>query len=116
MVLAEGNGDRIELRGHWARPNPQATHAGHALAIVHGPHAYVSPAWYPDKEAEEVVQPVESPLAGGLDGLPGHALLAVVLVGDRPDDLAREPAAGLLELELLLVELEIHRRAPPGTG
>ena len=51
-VLHRRNGDRIELRGHWARPNPQATHAGHALAIVHGPHAYVSPAWYPDKEAE----------------------------------------------------------------
>ncbi|HEY0662606.1 MAG TPA: FMN-binding negative transcriptional regulator [Lysobacter sp.] len=44
------DGDRIELRGHWARPNPQAKHAGPALAIVHGPHAYVSPSWYPDKE------------------------------------------------------------------
>jgi transcriptional regulator len=51
-VLYRRDGDRIELRGHWARPNPQATHAGPALAIVHGPHAYVSPAWYPDKEAQ----------------------------------------------------------------
>jgi len=41
----------VELRGHWARPNPQSRHAGPALAIVHGPHAYVSPAWYPDKES-----------------------------------------------------------------
>ena len=40
------------MRGHWARPNPQARHAGAALAIVHGPHAYVSPNWYPDKEAD----------------------------------------------------------------
>lgn len=49
-VLYRRGGDRIELRGHWARPNPQAKHAGPAKAIVHGPHAYVSPSWYPDKE------------------------------------------------------------------
>jgi transcriptional regulator len=51
-VLYRRDGDRIELLGHWARPNPQSRHAGPALAIFHGPHAYVSPAWYPDKEAE----------------------------------------------------------------
>ncbi|RDZ28439.1 FMN-binding negative transcriptional regulator [Lysobacter silvisoli] len=50
-VLYARDGERIELRGHWARPNPQSGHAGAALAIVHGPHAYVSPGWYPDKEA-----------------------------------------------------------------
>lgn len=49
-VLYRRDGDRVELVGHWARPNPQATHAGPALAIFHGPHAYVSPGWYPDKE------------------------------------------------------------------
>ena len=50
-VLYRRNGNGVELIGHWARPNPQATHAGPALAIFHGPHAYVSPGWYPDKEA-----------------------------------------------------------------
>lgn len=50
-VLYRRSGDHVELIGHWARPNPQATHAGPALAIFHGPHAYVSPGWYPDKEA-----------------------------------------------------------------
>ncbi|MEI2429992.1 MULTISPECIES: FMN-binding negative transcriptional regulator [Lysobacter] len=49
-VLYAREGERIELRGHWARPNPQARHAGAALAILHGPHAYISPGWYPDKE------------------------------------------------------------------
>lgn len=49
-VLYRREGGRIELRGHWAAANPQATHAGPALAIVHGPHAYVSPGWYPDKQ------------------------------------------------------------------
>jgi len=39
----------VQLEGHWARPNPQATHAGPALLIVHGPHHYISPGWYPDK-------------------------------------------------------------------
>ena len=48
-VLYHRVGDRIRIEGHWAKPNPQAKHAGDALLIVHGPHAYVSPGWYPDK-------------------------------------------------------------------
>lgn len=51
-VLYRREGDRVELIGHWARPNPQARHNGPALAIFHGPHAYVSPSWYPDKEEQ----------------------------------------------------------------
>lgn len=49
-VLYARDGARVVLEGHWARPNPRAGHGGQALAIVHGPHAYVSPSWYPDKE------------------------------------------------------------------
>ena len=49
-VLYARDGDRIVIEGHWARPNPQARHAGPALVIVHGPHAYLSPSWYADKE------------------------------------------------------------------
>jgi len=48
------------LRGHVARPNPQAsaTHSGRdALAIFHGPHAYVSPSWYPSKREHGKVVP-----------------------------------------------------------
>lgn len=51
-VLYRRDGERVELRGHFARANPQSRLEGAALAIVHGPHAYVSPAWYPDKEAQ----------------------------------------------------------------
>jgi transcriptional regulator len=51
-VLYRRDGDRILVEGHWAKPNPQAMHDGDVLMIVHGPHAYVSPGWYPDKEAE----------------------------------------------------------------
>jgi len=49
-VLYARDGDTITIEGHWARPNPQTRHAGPALLIVHGPHAYVSPGWYVDKE------------------------------------------------------------------
>lgn len=51
-VLYRRDGDRVELRGHVARANPLAGSRNvQALAIVHGPHAYVSPGWYPDKES-----------------------------------------------------------------
>lgn len=50
-VLYRRDGARIVIEGHWARANPQSRHAGPALLIVHGPQAYVSPGWYPDKEA-----------------------------------------------------------------
>jgi len=50
-VLYQRVNDTIQLTGHWSRANPQSRHAGRALAIVHGPNAYVSPSWYPDKES-----------------------------------------------------------------
>ena len=60
------------------------------------------------------LEPVEVPLAGGLDDLPRHALLAVVQGSGRPDHLACEAAAVRLELELFVVELEIHLGPPRG--
>jgi len=50
-VLYRREGEGVLLEGHWARPNPQSGGDAAALAIVHGPHAYVSPSWYPDKQA-----------------------------------------------------------------
>ena len=47
-MLLEGN----VLRGHVARANPVwKSGDGEALAIFLGPHAYVSPGWYPSKAA-----------------------------------------------------------------
>ena len=48
-LLLEQEGTSLTLAGHWARPNPQwKSIAGQTvLAIFHGPHAYVSPTWYP---------------------------------------------------------------------
>ena len=90
-VLYRRDGDTVELRGHWARPNPQATHAGPALAIVHGPHAYVSPAWYPDKEAAARVPTwnyAVAHLQGTLSTCDDDASLAAIV-----DDLSRQHEA-----------------------
>ena len=50
-VLYRRMGNRIELRGHWARGNPQSRRSGTAKVLVDGPHGYVSASWYPDKDA-----------------------------------------------------------------
>lgn len=49
-VVYRREGEQVAFHGHWARPNPQWRHGGDAVLIVHGPNAYVSPSWYPDKE------------------------------------------------------------------
>lgn len=51
LLLSE---DGQRLLGHFARPNPHAAAIGSgapALAIFHGPHAYVSPRWYQRRPA-----------------------------------------------------------------
>lgn len=48
------------LHGHIARSNPQWQRAaadGHALAIFLGPDAYITPSWYPTKQATGKVVP-----------------------------------------------------------
>ena len=87
-VLYKRDGAGILIEGHWARPNPQAGHAGPALMLVQGPHAYISPGWYPDKAAQArvptwnyaaaelrgVLEPTTDPdtLIAMLDGLSAH--------------------------------------------
>ena len=49
MLLQDGEHGQV-LRGHVARANPVWKKGeGRALAIFLGPHAYVSPNWYPSK-------------------------------------------------------------------
>ncbi|UHQ19058.1 FMN-binding negative transcriptional regulator [Lysobacter sp. KIS68-7] len=93
-VLFAREGDRVVLRGHWAKVNPQATHAGEALAIVHGPHAYVSPSWYPDKIPQSRVPTwnyVVAHLHGTLELLEDTESLAAI-VSDLSDH--NEPQVG----------------------
>jgi transcriptional regulator len=49
-VLYRRDGSSVRLLGHWARPNQQWRSIGEqtALCVLHGPHAYVSPNFYPD--------------------------------------------------------------------
>lgn len=92
-VLYRRDGDHVELIGHWARPNPQARHAGPALAIFHGPHAYVSPSWYPDKEEAARVPTWNYAVAhlhGTLETFDDEASLAGVV-----DGLTREHEAAV---------------------
>ncbi len=46
------DGDRIVLLSHFGRPDDQTHELGahEVLVIVQGPHAYVSPSWYPPGE------------------------------------------------------------------
>ncbi len=49
-MLLDAKAERSVLRGHVARANPVwKSGAGESLAIFLGPHAYVSPNWYPSK-------------------------------------------------------------------
>ncbi len=50
-VLYRRDAEGVLITGHWSRANPQWRHSGSATLIVHGPDAYVSPSWYPDKES-----------------------------------------------------------------
>lgn len=106
-VLYRREGDRIELRGHWARPNPQARHAGPATMVVHGPHAYVSPSWYPDKEAEARVPTwnyAVAHLQGSLETFDDEASLAALV-----DELSRQHEARVGHDWRFEIERDDHR-------
>lgn len=83
-VLYRREGESIELIGHWSRANEQWRHSGDALAIVHGPHAYVSPGWYPDKETQARVPTwnyAVAHLSGALEIHEEPDFLAAVVAG-----------------------------------
>ena len=93
-VLYRRDGESVLFEGHWARPNPQAAHVGRMLMIVHGPHAYVSPGWYPDKDEAARVPTwnyAVAHLQGGVDTFEDEGAL-----GDLVDRLSRhfEPGVG----------------------
>lgn len=81
-VLYSREDGKILIEGHWARPNPQATHGGAALMIVHGPHAYISPGWYADKEEAARVPTwnyAVAHLAGKLEASTDETFLASIV-------------------------------------
>ena len=53
-VLASQPGDRVLLRGHFARANPHwklLKEERETLVVFHGPHAYISPRLYESRES-----------------------------------------------------------------
>ncbi len=81
-VLYSRTGDQIVIEGHWAKPNPQARHQGTATLIVHGPHAYISPGWYPDKETASRVPTwnyAVAHLSGAMEASDDEAFLASIV-------------------------------------
>jgi len=54
MLLRKEGGPHGTLVSHMARANPQWRHftnGQEALAVFHGPHAYISPSWYQTQPA-----------------------------------------------------------------
>ena len=81
-VLYSRDGDEVLIRGHWSRANPQARHGGTATLIVHGPDAYISPAWYADKDIAARVPTwnyAVAHLTGTLETSEDEAVLAAVV-------------------------------------
>ena len=96
LLIDRDVGEYGALIGHMSRANPQWRGFGEealALAIFHGPHAYISPSWY---ETQEVV-PTWNYAAV-------HAYGAPRIIEDH--------AAVLALLERLVAENESARPAP----
>jgi transcriptional regulator len=141
MLFDADDGPHGTLRGHLARANPQWREieaaieaaiaagpdgAGEALAIFHGPDAYVSPAWYEEKRLTGKVVPtwnyVTVQAHGTIttvhdaDWLIPHVGRLVArheagrpdpwALADAPDDYVRTHARAIVGLELRIAHLE----------
>ena len=114
------------LRGHVARANPLWRHAGAAaLAVFHGPQAYVSPNWYPSKREHGKVVPTwnytmvqargelravdDSPwlraLVGRLTQRHESVQPAPWAVSDAPDDYVQQMLGAIVGIEIELTVL-----------
>ena len=119
-------GTQGTLRGHVARANPLWRHAGAAaLAVFHGPQAYVSPNWYPSKREHGKVVPTwnytmvqargvlravdDSPwlraLVGRLTQRHESAQPAPWAVSDSPDDYVQQMLGAIVGIEIELTAL-----------
>ena len=132
MLWQPGSGAHGTLFGHVARPNPQwkATDGTAAVAIFHGPDAYVSPAWYEEKRRTGRVVPTWNyvvAIAHGtlhahddIEWLQAHVRRLVDRheagrvdpwsVDDAPDGYVAGQAKGIVGLELRVTQLEAKRK------
>ncbi|HWU03884.1 MAG TPA: FMN-binding negative transcriptional regulator [Novosphingobium sp.] len=72
LLLVADEGPLGTLYGHLARPNPQwrLPPQGEAMALFSGPDAYVSPSFYPSKQADPRVVPTWNYVAVHAYGTP----------------------------------------------
>lgn len=141
MLFDPDDGPHGTLRGHLARGNPQwreveaslvggANGAGEALAIFHGPDAYVSPAWYEEKRLTGKVVPTWNYVvvqAHGTittrheaDWLIPHVARLVTrhesgrndpwALTDAPDDYVNTQARAIVGLEFHITRIEAKRK------
>ncbi|RAW08045.1 transcriptional regulator [Halomonas elongata] len=126
------------LRGHIARANPLARHLEsgaaddvEALAIFHGPQAYITPSWYPAKQEHGKVVPTWNYQVvhahGRLrlidDARWLHELVTALTerfederespwrVGDAPDDYIAAMCRAIVGVEIRVERLEGKRKA-----
>lgn len=115
VLLDAALGEFGTLLFHVAKPNPQwsaVTPETEALAIFLGPHAYVSPSWYPTRNESGKVVPTWNYIAvhayGPLEIFHDAAALRDLVTrltaaheGDRPEAWAPSDApAGFIESQL----------------
>jgi transcriptional regulator len=128
MVL-EQNGANGRLKCHISRANPQwrdHTPSVEALAIFSGPHHYITPSWYPEKEETGKVVPTWNYVVvhayGHLKVMEdGEWLMAHLSkltniheaglpvpwkVGDAPADYIASMAKGIVGLEMEIKRIE----------
>lgn len=132
MFLDDAEGDSGTLYGHVARPNPHwtAQPTGESLAIFQGPHAYISPSWYPSKQETHKVVPTWNYIAVHAHGLveffeDADRLLDVVTrltdiheqgrtdpwaVSDAPERFINSQLRGIIGLRMPVTRLEGKRK------
>jgi transcriptional regulator len=134
MLFDPSDGPNGTLRGHLARPNPQWAGAAdgpvEAVAIFHGPDAYVSPGWYEEKARTGRVVPTWNYVVVIAQGtIVVHTDEAWLLehvralvdrhearfpepwsIDDAPDGYIRGQAKGIVGLELRITRLEAKRK------
>lgn len=132
LLLVAEEGPLGTLYGHLARANPQGRlpPTGDAMALFLGPEAYVSPSWYPAKQAHHRVVPTWNYVAVHAYGpaelfTEPERLLALVTrlterhersfaqpwaVADAPADFVQAQLKGIIGLRLPITRLEGKRK------
>ena len=132
LLLDPAEGDYGTLYGHVARANPHwsAAATGDSLALFGGPEAYVSPSWYPSKQAHGSVVPTWNYVAvhayGPVEFFDDpQRMLSIVTrltehheagrpapwaVSDAPENFIRAQLRGIVGLRMPITRLEGKRK------